>query len=101
MVVTKLSACCGWYQAIHGGTLFAPPQDDPQSVKFGGSYLSDERFCPDIDFCGIFTLPIIKDTLAGNGLDIYCELRKGNARASYMRIDVSSIKKIKKNMQRG
>ena len=94
MVAPKGRVCYGWCQAIHGGTLFLSPQDDPQSVKFGGAYLSDERFCPDIDFCDIFTLPIINDTLAENGLDIYCGLRKGNARASYMRIDVSSIKKI-------
>ena len=68
-MVPKLRACCGWYQAIHGGALFAFPQDDPQSVKVGGSYLSDGRFFPDIDFCDVFTLPIIKDTLAEKGLD--------------------------------
>ena len=73
MVLLKLRAFCGWYQEIHEGVLFASSQDDPPSVKFGGSYLSDGMFCPDIDFCDVFTLSIIKDTLAYKGLDIYCE----------------------------
>ena len=94
MVVTKLSACCGWYQAIHGGTLFAPPQDDPQSVKVGGLYLSDGTFCPDLYLCHVFTLPIINDKLTDKGLDIDCELRKVNFRPSSMRIGFSSTKKI-------
>ena len=53
-----------------GGALFASHQDDPQSVKVGSSYLSGGRFFPDIDLCDVFTLPIIKDTLAYKGLDI-------------------------------
>ena len=93
-MVPKLRACCGWYQAIHGGELCASPQDNSQLVKFGGSYLSDGRFCPVIDFCDVFTLPIIKDTIAYKGLDIDCELRKGNVRASSMHIGVSSTKTI-------
>ena len=52
--------------------------------------MSDGRFFPDIYFCDIFTFPIIKNTLAYKGLGIYCELRKGNIRASYMSIGVSS-----------
>ena len=100
MVVTKLRACCGWYQAIHGGTLFASPQDDPQSVKADGSYLYDGRLCLDIDFCDVFTLPIIKDTLAYKGLYIACKLRKGNVRASFMHIGVSSTKKLKQYANR-
>ena len=56
-----------------GGGVFVPLQADPPPVKFGGSYLSDGMFCPDIDFCDVFTLSIIKDTLAYKGLDIYCE----------------------------
>ena len=77
-----------------GGGVFVSPQDDPQSVKVDGSYLYDGRFCPDISFCDVFTLPIIKDTLAYKGLDIDCELRKGNVRASSMHIGVSSTKTI-------
>ena len=63
------------------GKLFESPQDEPQSVKVVGLYLSDRRFCPDIDFRNVFTLEIIKDTLAEKGLYIDCELRKGNIRA--------------------
>ena len=94
MVVSKLLAFCGWYQAIHVGGLFASPQDNPQSFKADGSYLYDGRFCLDIDFCDVFTLPIIKNTLAYKGLDIDCELRKGNVRASSVHIGVSSTKTI-------
>ena len=36
----------------------------------------------------------MKDKLVDKGLDIYYELRKGNVRASSMRIGVSSIKLI-------
>ena len=90
----KLLACYGWCQAIQGGVLFACPQDDPQLVKVGGSYLSDGRFRPNIYFCDVFTLPIIKDTLADKGLNIDCELVKVNARASSIRIGVSSTNKI-------
>ena len=93
MVVPKLRDCCGRYQAINvGGALFASPQYDLQSFKVGGSYLYYGRFCPYIDFCDVFTLPIIKNTLADKGLDIDFGLRKGNVRASYMRIGVSSTK---------
>ena len=99
-MVTKLRACCGWYQAIHGGTLFASPQDYPQSVKGGGLYLSDGRFCPGIDLCDVFTFPIIKDTLADKGLDIDRKLSKGNVRASSMRIGVNSTKKLKQYANR-
>ena len=87
--MTKLCAFCGWYQAIHGGTLFLSPQTGPQSLKGGGSYLSDGIFCPDIDFCDVFNFPITKDTLAERVLGIDCELRKGNVRSSFMRISVS------------
>ena len=89
-----MCACCGWYQAIYGGTLFSPPQNDPQSVKVVGSYLSDVRFCPDIDLFDVFTLPFIKDTLADKVLAIAFELSKGNVRSSYMRIGVNSTKTI-------
>ena len=77
-----------------GGVLFASPQDDPQSVKVGGLYISDGRFCPVIDFWYVFTFLIIKDTLAEKGLVIDFELRKVNVRASSMRIGVSSTKQI-------
>ena len=99
-MVPKLCACCGWYRNIHWGTLFLSPEDDPLSVKVGGSYPSDVRFCPDIDFCDVFTLPIIKDTLAYKGLYIACKLRKGNVRASFMHIGVSSTKKLKQYANR-
>ena len=72
IVVSKLHAFCGWYQAVHGGGLFAPPQDDPQSVKAKWSYLYDGRFCPRYRFLWSFHIPIIKDTLAYKGLDIDC-----------------------------
>ena len=90
----KLRACCGWYQAIHGGALFSSPQDDPQLVKVGCSYMYNGRLCPKIYFCDVFILTIIKDMLADKGLDIDCEMRKGNFRASYIRIVISSTKKI-------
>ena len=73
-----------------GGTLFASPQSDPKSVKVGGTYLFGGIFCPDNDLCDFFTSPIIKDSLADKGLDVDCELRKGNISASSMRIGVSS-----------
>ena len=94
MVVPKLQACCGWHQYIHWGALFESPQGETQSVKVGGSYLYYGRFCPDIDLCDVFTLPIIKDTLAEKGLDIDFELRKGNVRESSMRIGIRSTKRI-------
>ena len=94
MMVPKMRDCCGWHQAINGGALFASPQGDPPSVKSGVSYFSDGRFCIDIDCCDIFTLPIIKDRLADKGLDIDCELRKGNVIASYILIGVSITKTI-------
>ena len=94
MVVPKRCACCGWYQAIREGALFASPQADPQSVKVGGSYLYNGMFCPIMDFCDVFTFPIIKYTLADRGLGIDCELRKVNVSASSMRIGVSNTKKI-------
>ena len=90
----KMRACCGWCQDIHGGALFATPQGDCNSVKVGSSYMYDGRLCPYIDFCDVLTFNIIKDTLADKGLDIDCEPRKDNVRASYMRIDVSSTKNI-------
>ena len=92
MLVPKLRACCEWYQAIHGWALFVSPQTDPHSVKVYGFYLSDGMFCPDIVFCYVFYLPIIKDTLAEKGLSIYCKLSKGDVRASFMRIGVRSTK---------
>ena len=46
-------------------------------------------FCPYIYFYDVFNFPIINDTLADKGLDIDFELRKGNVRASSMRIGVS------------
>ena len=99
-MVPKLRDCCGCYQYIHGGTLFAPPQDDPQSVKVDSSYLSDRMFCPYIYFYDVFNFPIINDTLADKGLDIDFELRKGNVRASSMRIGVISTKKLKQYAKR-
>ena len=92
-MLPNLHACFGWYQDIHGGTLFASPQCETQSVQVCGLYLSDERFCPDIDFCDVFTLPIIKDTLADKELDVDYETRKGNVRAPCTRISFRSIKK--------
>ena len=81
MVVPKLRACCGWYQYILRGALFVSPQEDPQSFKVDVSYLYAGRFCLDIYFCDVFTLPIVKDTLADKGLDIDCKMRKGSVRA--------------------
>ena len=45
-----------------GGALFASSQSDSQSVKVGGSYISDGMFFPYIYFCDVFNLPIIKNT---------------------------------------
>ena len=64
-------------------------------VKIGSSYLSDRRFCPDIDLCSVFNFPIIKDTLADKVLDIDYKRRKGNVRESSMRIGVSSTEELK------
>ena len=63
-------------------------------VKIGSSYLSDRRFCPDIDLCSVFNFPIIKDTLADKVLDIDYKRRKGNVRESSMRIGIRSTKRI-------
>ena len=93
MVVPKLCDCCGWYQAIRGGALFASPQSDSQSVKVGGSYLSDGMFFPDIYFCDVFNSPIIKDTLADRVPVIECKLRKVNVSTSSMRIGIKNTKK--------
>ena len=99
-VVTKMRAYCGWYQYIQGRALFASPQDDPQRLKVGGSYMFNGRFCPDIYFCHVFILTIIKDTLEDKVLDIDCKQRKGNVRASSMRIGVISTKTLKQYAKR-
>ena len=49
-------------------------------------------FFPDIYFCDVFNLPIIKDTLAERVPGIDWKLRKVNVSTSFMRIGIRNNK---------
>ena len=88
------NACLLWMVPRHpcGGVICIPPRRPFCSATVGVLYMSGGVYFPDIYFCDVFTFPIIKDTLSYKVLDIDCEVRKGNASASYMHIGVISTK---------